>query len=59
MCGTDALTPELRAAFGFPGVSAPTFVDAQPLTFAEAEAREEAPARAKSELADAAQRWLD
>lgn len=31
----DALTPALRAAFGFVGVADPTFVDAQPLQFAD------------------------
>ena len=55
--GMDALTPALRAAFGFLGVAAPTFVDAQPLTFSAAEEREAALVRAKTELAAIAGRW--
>ena len=46
----DALTPSLRSAFGFIGLTAPTFVDAQPLQFAKPAAREEALVRAKAEL---------
>jgi FMN-dependent NADH-azoreductase len=53
----DALTPALRAAFGFLGVDAPTFVDAQPLQFAEPEARVAALARAEAELAAVADSW--
>ena len=55
--GMDALTPALRAAFGFLGVAAPTFVDAQPLTFSAAEEREAALVRAKAELAAIAGQW--
>lgn len=57
MAFMDALTPALRAAFGFMGVAAPTFVDAQPLTFAEAERRDAALLRAREDLAQVAQRW--
>lgn len=57
MGGMDALTPALRAAFGFIGVSAPTFVDAQPLTFTQAEQREAALLRARAELATVAASW--
>jgi FMN-dependent NADH-azoreductase len=53
----DALTPALRAAFGFLGVAAPTFVDAQPLQFANLEARAEALERARGELAGIAAQW--
>jgi FMN-dependent NADH-azoreductase len=46
----DALTPALRAAFGFMGVQNPQFVDAQPVQFAGVEAREMALARARKDL---------
>ncbi|KXU87531.1 NAD(P)H dehydrogenase [Paraburkholderia monticola] len=53
----DALTPALRAAFGFLGVARPTFVDAQPLQFADPEARAAALERARGELAEVAAQW--
>ena len=53
----DALTPALRAAFGFIGVSDPAFVDAQPLQFADQPAREAAIARAEAELDALADEW--
>ncbi|MGF6665559.1 FMN-dependent NADH-azoreductase [Paraburkholderia atlantica] len=53
----DALTPALKAAFGFLGVAAPTFVDAQPLQFANPEARTAALERAREELATVAAQW--
>lgn len=53
----DALTPSLKAAFGFVGVQAPAFVDAQPTQFAAAEEREEALARACIDLLDVARDW--
>ncbi|ADG15622.1 NAD(P)H dehydrogenase (quinone) [Paraburkholderia atlantica] len=53
----DALTPALKAAFGFLGVAAPTFVDAQPLQFANPEARTAALERARGELATVAAQW--
>jgi FMN-dependent NADH-azoreductase len=53
----DALTPALKAAFGFLGVSKPDFVDAQPLQFADQQARAEALERARAELASVATRW--
>lgn len=53
----DALTPALKAAFGFLGVAHPTFVDAQPLQFSNQEAREEALERARGELSLVAARW--
>lgn len=53
----DALTPALKSAFGFIGVTNPTFVDAQPVQFARSEDRADALARAKSELALIAVRW--
>ncbi|PRY06290.1 FMN-dependent NADH-azoreductase [Paraburkholderia sp. BL25I1N1] len=55
--GMDALTPSLRAAFGFLGVADPTFVDAQPLQFAVPEARTEALQRARAELDAVASNW--
>lgn len=53
----DALTPALRAAFGFIGVARPRFVDAQPVQFAEPEARAAALDRAKAELLAVAGEW--
>lgn len=53
----DALTPALKAAFGFLGVASPTFVDAQPLQFANPEARTEALERARAELDVVAADW--
>src|ERR1700761_6679426 len=55
--GMDALTPSLKAAFGFLGVADPTFVDAQPLQFSNQEARAEALERARDELSLVAVRW--
>ncbi|NWC07651.1 NAD(P)H-dependent oxidoreductase [Pseudomonas agarici] len=57
LASMDALTPALKAAFAFIGVQDPQFVDAQPLQFAEAEARLEALERAKAELAVVARQW--
>ncbi|MFB9125700.1 NAD(P)H dehydrogenase [Paraburkholderia dipogonis] len=54
----DALTPSLKAAFGFLGVADPTFVDAQPLQFANPEARIEALQRARAELDAVASSWV-
>ena len=53
----DALTPALRAAFGFIGVADPKFVDAQPMQFADQEARAAGYARARTELAVVADEW--
>jgi FMN-dependent NADH-azoreductase len=53
----DALTPALRAAFGFIGVADPNFVDAQPLQFARAAERAGAFARAHRELIAVAEDW--
>jgi FMN-dependent NADH-azoreductase len=53
----DALTPALRAAFGFIGVTSPWFVDAQPLQFADQEARNAALERARAELDAVALEW--
>ena len=53
----DALTPSLRAAFGFLGVTQPWFVDAQPLQFADQPAREAALRRAEAELIAVAAEW--
>jgi FMN-dependent NADH-azoreductase len=57
LAGMDALTPSLRAAFGFIGVDDPVFVDAQPVQFVEAQAREMALERARAELSDLARAW--
>lgn len=53
----DALTPALRSAFGFLGVTDPRFVDAQPMQFAEEEARAAGIERAKAELVAVAEAW--
>lgn len=53
----DALTPALRAAFGFIGVADPDFVDAQPMEFARQEDRADAMRRAKVELTGVAGDW--
>ncbi|MCX4172563.1 MULTISPECIES: FMN-dependent NADH-azoreductase [Paraburkholderia] len=55
----DALTPALKAAFGFLGVADPTFVDAQPLQFSDQAARIEALERARTELAAVAAHWAN
>lgn len=53
----DALTPALRAAFGFIGVADPKFVDAQPVQFADPEARTKALEQARVELRAVAEEW--
>ncbi|HZU63631.1 MAG TPA: NAD(P)H-dependent oxidoreductase [Novosphingobium sp.] len=53
----DALTPALRAAFGFIGVADPLFVDAQPVQFADPEARLAALDRARAQLSAIAGQW--
>jgi FMN-dependent NADH-azoreductase len=53
----DALTPALRAAFGFIGVADPAFVDAQPMQFANEVERAAAMRRAKTELSALAEAW--
>ncbi len=53
----DALTPALKAAFSFVGVSDARFVDAQPLQFSDQESRAAALERAKAELATLASEW--
>jgi FMN-dependent NADH-azoreductase len=55
----DALTPALKAAFGFVGVQNPQFVDAQPLQFSDQEARAEGLKRAGAELAAVAAEWAE
>lgn len=55
----DALTPALRAAFGFIGVADPRFVDAQPLQFAREAERAAALVRAKRDLIEVAEIWTD
>jgi FMN-dependent NADH-azoreductase len=55
----DALTLALKAAFGFVGVVEPRFVDAQPLQFADQEARAVALLRAQAELATLAGEWAN
>lgn len=57
MAHMDALTPVLRAAFGFMGVMAPLFVDAQPLQFADFSSQQAALLRARSNLDDVARIW--
>jgi FMN-dependent NADH-azoreductase len=53
----DALTPALRAAFGFIGVADPVFVDAQPMQFANEVERAAAIRRARTELSTLAESW--
>ncbi|CAI3935915.1 FMN-dependent NADH-azoreductase [Commensalibacter communis] len=53
----DAMTPVLKASFGFLGVDHPQFVDAQPLQFSDQESRLQALARAKEELTSVAKQW--
>lgn len=53
----DAMTPVLKTAFAFLGVDAPQFVDAQPLQFSDAEARDAALIRARTELSNLAAQW--
>lgn len=55
----DALTPALKAAFGFLGAVDPSFVDAQPLQFSDQAARIEALERARTELAAVAANWAN
>lgn len=54
----DAMTPVLKASFGFLGVNNPQFVDAQPLQFSDQESRLHALARAKEELTNLAKQWV-
>lgn len=53
----DAMTPVLKASFGFLGVNSPEFVDAQPLQFSDQESRFQALIRAKEELTSVAKQW--
>lgn len=53
----DAMTPVLKAAFGFLGIDNPQFVNAQPLQFTDQESRNAALARAKEELTSVAKDW--
>lgn len=53
----DALTPSLKAAFGFIGIQNPAFVNAQPTQFAAAQEREKALERARGQLANIAKKW--
>lgn len=57
MDGMDALTPALRAAFGFMGVENPDFVDAQPVQFAPPEDCERALERARVDLERVSGEW--
>lgn len=54
----DALTPALKAAFGFIGAENMTFVDVQPLQFANQEVHRAALDRAKKTLLSIAEKWL-
>ena len=57
LAGMDALTPALRAAFGFMGAVDPRFVDAQPVQFAQPDDRAAALDRARVELDRIAEEW--
>ncbi len=54
----DALTPGLRAIFGFLGVTDMAFIDAQPLQFGGEDAKADAIARARASLLDMAGTWI-
>lgn len=56
--GMDALTPALRTAFGFIGIAAPQFVNAEPMEFARPEERAAGLERARRELLAVADLWL-
>lgn len=53
----DALTPALRAAFGFLGIADPAFVNAEPMQFANPEQRLAGLAKARVALRDVATLW--
>ncbi len=55
---SDALTPGLKAAFGFIGLIDQTFVDVQPLQFADEARKQQALAKARVELDQVAKRWI-
>ncbi|MDI2091175.1 FMN-dependent NADH-azoreductase [Commensalibacter oyaizuii] len=55
----DAMTPVLKASFGFLGVNNPEFVNAQPLQFSDQESRQQALARAKEDLTTVAKQWSE
>lgn len=57
MAAMDALTPSLRAPFGFIGVADPRFVDAQPVQFADSNVRAAALEKAKAELLVVVDEW--
>lgn len=59
MAHLDALTPSLKAAFGFIGIDQPIFVDAQPVEFAAREAREQALQQANEALWQVARQWAE
>lgn len=50
MAGMDVLTPYLKVVFGFIGIDAPIYVDAQPTQFAGLDARESSIRQATAEL---------
>jgi FMN-dependent NADH-azoreductase len=54
----DMLTPAVRTAFEFIGANQITFVDAQPLQFADPDARAAALERAKTDLMHVAAQWV-
>lgn len=56
--GMDALTPALHAAFKFIGAKHMHFINAEPLEFAQPQAREAGLAKAKRELAALVQQWV-
>jgi len=58
LASMDALTPALKAAFGFIGAEHMTFVDAQPLQFADQQAHQAALDEATQSLVTLAKNWL-
>ena len=57
--GADTLTPGLRTAFGFIGLTDMEFVDAQPLQFAGEARKQQTLTRARDELDRVAKRWAN
>ncbi|MFV0366928.1 MAG: FMN-dependent NADH-azoreductase [Hyphomicrobiaceae bacterium] len=55
--GMDALTPALRAVFGFLGIADPDIVNAEPMQFANPEERAAGLAKARESLRRVAGKW--
>ncbi len=55
--GMDALTPALRAVFGFLGIADPDIVNAEPMQFANPEERAAGLEKARASLRQVADKW--